>query len=258
MIAYAHRGGADDAPENTMPAFERAVAMGYRWLETDVHVTRNGVVVAFHDSILDRVTDRAGRILDLDIAEVRAADAGHWFTLDGGATYPFRGGGVAVPLLEDLLTRWDHVCVNIDAKADATVDPLMALIARLDAYSRVCLASFSDRRVARMRALSMGRAQTSMGRFAVATAYASSRAGRMPQLGASRVQVPLRAGSLRVADERFVLAAHRARLPVDVWTINTEPEMHALVDLGVDGIMSDRPALLKTVLTRHDRWENGI
>ncbi|MFN2581880.1 MAG: glycerophosphodiester phosphodiesterase family protein, partial [Candidatus Dormibacteria bacterium] len=110
MIAYAHRGGADEAPENTLPAFEHAVSLGYRWLETDVHVTRDGVVMAFHDDRLDRVTDRAGRMISLTLDEVRAADAGYWFTLDQGTTYPFRGRGVTVPTLEELLTRWPHVC----------------------------------------------------------------------------------------------------------------------------------------------------
>ena len=123
-IAFAHRGGGGEAPENTLPAFEAAVALGYRYLETDVHVTGDGVLLAFHDSSLERLTDRVGRIGALSLAEVRAADAGYAFSPDGGRTFPFRATGVMVPTLEELLTRWDDVYLNIDAKADDTVAPL--------------------------------------------------------------------------------------------------------------------------------------
>ena len=256
MIAYAHRGGADGAPENTMHAFERAVALGYTWFETDVHLTRDGVVVAFHDDRLERVTDGTGRIIDLTYAEVQHADAGYWFTLDGGATHPFRRSGVTVPALADILERWPQVHVNVDAKADHTVAPLIALLQRLDAFSRVCLASFSDRRLARMRRLASGAVVSSMGRVAATSAYAWSRFGRMPRLNASRVQVPMRAGVLRL-DRRFVDAAHRAGLAVDVWTVNSEREIHDALDLGVDGIMSDRLDLLKRILVDRGEWDNG-
>jgi glycerophosphoryl diester phosphodiesterase len=256
MIAYAHRGGADGAPENTMRAFERAVSLGYRFFETDVHVTRDGVVVAFHDDRLERVTDGRGRIIDLTYAEVQQADAGWWYTLDGGATHPFRGRGVTVPALADILERWPDVHVNIDAKADHTVVPLMALLDRLDAFSRVCLASFSDRRLARMRHQARGAVVSSMGRVAASSAYAWSRLGRMPRLNASRVQVPMRAGVLRL-DRRFVDAAHRAGLAVDVWTVNSEHEIRDALGLGVDGIMSDRLDLLKRMLVDRGEWDNG-
>lgn len=257
VIAYAHRGGADGAPENTMPAFERAVELGYTWLETDVHLTRDGVVVAFHDSALDRVTDRGGRIAELTYAEVAAADAGHWYTLDGGTTYPFRGSGVTVPTLADILNRWPEVRVNIDAKADTSVAPLIRLLGDLDAFSRVCLASFSDRRLTRMRRLARRPVLTSMGVRTLTATYMWSRFGRFPPGLASRVQAPMRAGGVRVVDERFVSAAHRAGLCVDVWTVNSESEMLEALDLGVDGLMSDRLELLKRVLTERGKWENG-
>lgn len=240
-----------------MAAFERAVQLGYTWFETDVHVTRDGVVVAFHDGRLDRVTNHRGRIADLTYAEVSTADAGYWCTLDLGATYPFRGRGITVPTLADILQRWPHVRVNIDAKADHTVAPVMALVHRLDALPRVCVASFSDRRVARMRRLARGTVLSSMGEIAVTTAYASSRFGRMPRLGAARVQVPLRVGALRLVDQRFVDAAHRAGLAIDVWTVNSEREIHHALDLGVDGIMSDRLKLLKQILIERGKWDNG-
>ncbi len=252
-IAFAHRGGGGEAPENTLPAFEAAVTLGYRYLETDVHLTRDGVLLAFHDSSLERLTDRAGRIRALSVAEVREADAGYGFSPDGGHSFPFRGTGVLVPTLEELLTRWDDVFVNIDAKTDDTVAPLIALVQRLHAFNRVCIGSFSDRRVARIRALAGGRICSSMGQVASAMAYAASRTGRMPRFHADCLQVPQRWGKLRI-DRRFVSAAHRAGLPVHVWTVDDQTEMEFLLDLGVDGIMTDRPRLLKQVLEARGLW----
>jgi glycerophosphoryl diester phosphodiesterase len=252
-IAFAHRGGAGEAPENTLPAFEAAVALGYRYLETDVHLTRDGVLLAFHDGSLDRLTDRVERIGDLSLAEVREADAGYAFTTDGGLTYPFRNTGVVIPTLEELLTRWNDVSVNIDAKADDTVAPLVELVSRLDAFNRVCIGSFSDRRVARIRALAGGRICSSMGQVASGMAYIASRSGRMPRFHADCLQVPQRWGRLRI-DRRFVNAAHHAGLHVHVWTVDDEAEMESLLDLGVDGIMTDRPRILKQVLEARGLW----
>lgn len=251
-IAFAHRGGADDAPENTLVAFAAAVALGYRYLETDVHLTRDGVLVAFHDARLDRVTDRRGAIAELEIAEVEAADAGHRFSCDGGRSFPFRDCGVRVPRLEALLSRWPRCRVNIDPKTDACVAPLIALVDRLGAWERVCIGSFSDRRLRRVRRLSQGRACTSMGPCAVAVARMASASGSMPRQGADCVQVPLRRGRIPIVTARFVRAAHRAQLPVHVWTVDDEPTMQRLLDLGVDGIMTNRPRLLRDVLAARD------
>jgi glycerophosphoryl diester phosphodiesterase len=246
-VAIAHRGGAEEAPENTLEAFGAAVALGYRSLETDAHVTRDGVVVAFHDPRLDSRTDRTGAIAALSIAEVEAADAGYVFSPDGGCSFPFRGRGVRIPRLEELLLRWPEARVNIDPKADACVEPLVAVIDRLDAWGRVGIGAFSDRRLRRIRALSRGRACTSMGPRAVAGARAAALLGLMRRAGADCVQVPLRSGRIPIVTAGFVRAAHRAGLPVHVWTVNAEASMHELLDLGVDGIMTDRPRLLRDV-----------
>lgn len=239
-----------------MAAFERAVALGYRWLETDVHVTRDGVVVAFHDNRLDRVTDRSGVIAGLTYAEVCAADAGFWFSLDGGATHPFRNRGLAVPALRDVLERWPDVQVNIDAKADRTVAPLMRLLRRMNALPRVCLASFSDRRLRRMRRLAGRPVRMSAGRLAVTAAFVASRTGRMPRLHATRLQIPTHARGIPLLDERLVSAAHATGLAVDVWTVNTDRQITEVLDLGVDGVMSDRLELLKRVLADRGGWQN--
>ncbi len=249
-IASAHRGGAGEAPENTLAAFQIAVALGYGYLETDAHLTRDGVLVAFHDDRLDRVTDRKGAIAELGIAEVEAADAGYAFSPDGGSSFPFRGRGIRVPRLEEILMRWPEVRVNIDPKSDPSVEPLAALLDRLGAWSRVCIGSFSDRRLRRIRSLSRGAACTSMGPRSVALARLAATSGTMARLGADCIQVPMRRGPFAIVTGRFVRAAHRAGLPVHVWTINDEPTMSDLLDLGVDGIMSDRLRLLKDVFAR--------
>ncbi len=247
-LAIAHRGGAEEAPQNTLEAFEAAVALGCRYLETDAHLTRDGVLVAFHDPRLDALTDRTGAIAELTVAEVEAADAGHVFSPDGGRSFPFRGRGVGVPRLEELLVRWPEARVNIDPKDDASVEPLVALIERLRAWDRVGFGAFSDRRLRRLRALSGGRACTSMGPRAVAVARAAALSGRMPRQGADCVQVPLRSGPIPILTAGFVRAAHGGGLPVHVWTVNDAPTMHRLLDLDVDGIMTDRPRLLRDVL----------
>ena len=249
-LAIAHRGGAGDAPENTLPAFAAAVALGYRYVETDVHRTRDGVLVAFHDAVLDRVTDGTGAIADLDLADVQAADAGHAFSADGGRTFPFRGAGIQVPRLESLLTSWPELYVNIDPKSDACVEPLAALLDRLAAWDRVCIGSFSDARLRRVRKLGRGRACTSMGPRAVAVARVVAACGRIPRLGADCLQVPVRHGRVPIVTRRFVAAAHRAGLPVHVWTVDDEAEMQRLLDLGVDGVMTDRLRVLRDVLRR--------
>ena len=240
-----------------MPAFESAVALGYRYLETDTHLTADGVLVAFHDADLDRLTDGAGPIAELSLREVQQADAGYRFTTDGGRTFPHRDRGLTVPALHDLLLRFPTARVNIDAKADSAAAPLVNLVRSLDALDRVCVASFSDRRIAQMRALSGGRLCTSMGRNAVAMSWLASRTGRMPRFNADCVQVPIRSGGIRVVDRRFVRAAHAAGLQVHVWTVDDEPTISELLELEVDGIMTDKPSLLRAVLTHRGQWSDA-
>jgi len=241
-VVIAHRGASGEAPENTLEAFEAAVDAGCRYLETDAHVTSDGVVVAFHDRRLDRATDRRGVIEQLTIAEVEQADAGHHLP-------DFRGRGVKVPRLEEVLTSWPAARVIIDPKTDRATEPVCALLDRLDAWDRVCLGAFSDRRVQRVRQLSRGRACTSMGPAATATAViAANASGRMPRLGADCLQVPIRDRGVRIVTERFVRAAHRARLPVQVWTVDEPRTMHYLLDIGVDAIMTNRPRALFDVI----------
>jgi glycerophosphoryl diester phosphodiesterase len=237
-LAFAHRGGAGDWPENTMPAFEHAVQLGYRYVETDVHVTADGVLVAFHDESLDRVTDRSGLIRELPWAEVSAARV---------------DGREPIPLLEDLLGTWPRLRVNIDPKHDTAVDPLIEAIGRTDSVRRVCIGSFSDRRLERVRRALGPQLCTSLGPKGTAKLKAAS-FGAPLKLPAPCAQVPVRARGVTVTDDRFVRTAHRLGLQVHVWTIDDPAEMHRLLDLGVDGIMTDRPAVLREVLERRGQW----
>ena len=239
-LAFAHRGGAGDWPENTMPAFEGAVALGYRHLETNVHLTADGVLVAFHDESLDRVTDRSGAIAELPWSEVRQARV---------------DGREPIPLLEDLLGAWPDVCINIDPKHDRSVEVLAEVIERTGSVERVGIGAFSDRRIARLRARLGPKLCTSLGPRGVArlrTASLGVPAGRF--VSAQCVQVPPQARGRTLVDDRFVATAHRHGLQVHIWTIDEPDEMERLLDLGVDGIMTDRPAVLKDVLQRRGCW----
>lgn len=243
-LAIAHRGGAGDWPENTMPAFEGAVALGYHYVETDVHVTADGVLLAFHDDRLDRVTDRTGLI-----AETRWADVRH-ARVDGREP---------IPRFEELLHAFPNLRINIDPKHDGAVVPLADALRRARAVDRVCVGSFSDKRLARIRRILGPRLCTSLGPAGVKRLVATAR-GVPVGLGRRWVpcaQVPVRHGRLVVVDERFVAAAHRLGVEVQVWTIDDPAEMTRLLDLGVDGIMTDRPAVLKDVLERRGQWPTG-
>ncbi|MGY1623009.1 glycerophosphodiester phosphodiesterase [Geodermatophilus sp. SYSU D00965] len=241
-IAMAHRGGAIEHLENTMPAFQACVALGYRYLETDVRVTADGVPVVFHDATLDRVTDRSGRIDQLPWAEVAAARI---------------GGREPILRLEELLCAWPDVRFNLDIKAAGVLAPLARTVRRLDVADRICLGSFSDARIAAARRLFGPTVCTSLGPRGVAALRLSSyspRAAGLVRIQAGCAQVPLQLGGRALVDERFLAAAHARGLQVHVWTVNTEEETTAMLDLGVDGVMTDRPAMLRELLEKRDQW----
>ena len=239
-VAFAHRGGAGDWPENTMPAFEGAVALGYRYIETDAHVTSDGTIVAFHDDRLDRVCDRTGIIADLTWSEVRLARV---------------DGREPIPLLEDLLTTWPDLRINIDPKHDAAVEPLAEVIRRCDAVDRVCIGSFSDERIAAMRDLLGPRLCTSLGPKDTTRLVAATRRLASGRFEGAAAQVPLKHGRVPIITRQFIRGAHRLGIAVHVWTIDDPTEMERLLDLGVDGIMTDRPSVLKDVLVSRGLWD---
>lgn len=241
-IPFAHRGGTSEAPENTLPAFEHAVALGYRYLETDVHLTADDVLVAFHDPDLRRTCGVDRKIDELstgELADIRV------------------DGRVPIPLMGELFDRFPGVRFNIDCKSDAAVGALVRLIREREAIELVCLGSFSHARLIKLRALLGPGLLTCMSPQEVAFLRLS---GRLRGSGPRVAQVPVRYGrptgplGVTLVTARFVRAAHRHRLPVHVWTIDDPTEMNRLLDLGVDGIMTDRPEILRSALEQRHAW----
>lgn len=238
-IPFAHRGGASEAPENTLPAFQHAVDLGYRYLETDVHATADGVLVAFHDDVLDRVTDRTGRIDELAWSDVREARV---------------DGREPIPLLEEVLGAWPEVRINIDPKADTSVEPLIEVLRRTGAADRVCIGAFDDTRIDRVRDAFDGGLCTGFGPAQVLDLL-STMGGQARAFRSQCVQIPAVDGRGRpFCTEALVEAAHAHGLVVHVWTIDDPEEMAHLLDIGVDGIMTDRPAVLRDLLVDRGTW----
>ena len=221
-----------------MKAFEQAVALGYRYVETDVHVTADGVLLAFHDDVLDRVTDRTGVISELPYAEVSKA------LVDGKEP---------IPRLDELLAAWPELKVNIDPKHDESVEPLAAVITKAGAAERVCIGAFSDERLARIRELVPGIC-TSLGPMAILQLGLAAQGQDIADLPAPCAQIPTHFGDTEILTLALVEEAYRRNVQIHVWTIDEAPEMERLLDLGVDGIMTDRNAVLKDVLTARGRW----
>jgi glycerophosphoryl diester phosphodiesterase len=258
-LAFAHRGGAAHAPENSWPAFEHAAGLGYRYLETDIQATADGVLVAFHDRTLDRVCGQQGRVCRLsyrDLASVRVQ------------------GSETIPKLEDLLGAWPDIKFNIDVKDAPAIRPLAEVLQRANAWDRVCVCSFSATRLrATRRALGQPvcMAASPFGAFVVRVGGprgprdvtgphrfggAASPERRMGPLaewlaraGVRCLQVPAYA-----ATASFIRRAHALGLHVHAWTINDRPTMIRLLDLGVDGIMTDETVALREVLTARNQW----
>ena len=241
VLAFAHRGDSEAAPENTAAAFESAVTQGYRYLETDVHCTRDGVLIAFHDDRLDRVTGERGIIRELNYPDVARARV---------------MGREPIPLMEDLLGNFPDTRFNIDPKSDAAVGPLIEMIKRTQAHDRVCIGSFSDRRLCRVRSELPG-VCTSMATLETTRARLSSIGLPIGSLRAACAQVPVTWNGIKVIDHRFVQAMKTRGLQTHVWTVNEPQEMHRLLDLGIDGLMTDRPAVLKEVLLARGQWHQN-
>ncbi len=235
VLAFAHRGGTGVHPENTMAAFGHAVELGYTYLETDVHLTADGVLVAFHDEDLERTCGRPGRIAELPWAEVAAARV---------------ADREPIPLLEDLLGQFPEARINIDCKSDGAVEALLATLQRTNSFERVCVGAFSDERLRRLRSLAGPGLCTSLGPRETARLVSGLPAGAT----AHAAQVPVRSGPVRVVTPATVNRAHRRGLQVHVWTIDDPIEMGRLIDLGVDGIMTDQPEVLRSVLIDRGKW----
>jgi glycerophosphoryl diester phosphodiesterase len=242
-IPFAHRGGEVGGLENSMAAFQDAYDLGYRYLETDLHATADGVLVAFHDERLDRVTDRSGPISELTWDEVAKARI---------------GGREPIPRFEELLASFPDVRWNLDVKADPALQPLLTLLAEDDdLLQRTCVGAFSDARLVSVRTVLGERVCTSAGPNEVRQLRATSLLGRFSArlpIAADCVQIPPRYGRIPLVDRALLGAARAQGMPVHVWTINEEAEMHRLLSLGVDGVFTDATRTLREVLEQRGEW----
>lgn len=234
-ITMAHRGYAANHPENTMGSFGAAIELGVCHIETDVQATSDGEVVVFHDDRLERLTGKGGMVSEMtwnDLRQLRVE------------------GREPIPRLGDALSAWPGIRFNIDAKSDGVVEPLLKLLRRNDAWDRVCVGSFSGRRLEFMRNAAGPRLCTSMGPLEVLRLRLAALGMAAGGFRANCAQVPPRHRGLRVVDRTFVNAAHDRNLAVHVWTINDPDEMDDLLELDVDGIVSDEAVLALAACAR--------
>ena len=265
VLNFAHQGGAREGPSSTLLAMRQAVAEGAHAIELDVHCTADRHLVVCHDATVDRTTDGSGRIADLTLAEVQSLDNAHWWVPDAvvdhdaaPGSFPLRGRApddpdLRIPTLREVLESFPGTFLNLDIKETAPAvrpyeDDLARLLAEFGRTDDVIVASFSDDAVAAFSSLAPHIATAAASNASAAFYFAVAAGEPPPPTRASALQVPLAFGGVTVVDERFVAAAHRAGLAVHVWTIDERDEMEALVELGVDGIMTDRPSILSTVL----------
>ena len=252
-LVIAHRGGAGLWPENTLYAFERASALGVDVIETDVRATADGELVVFHDAGVERTTDGAGRVGALTLAELKRLDAAYRFSTDGGRSFPLRGTGVVVPTLREVFEALPRMRFNIEPKqaAPSLAAPLCRLIREQGMADKVLIASFTATTLAEFRR-ECPEVATSAATGEVASFLTLHGAGLAASYSPSMqaLQVPEQAGALRVLTRDFVEAAHGRNLRVHAWTVNAEGDMRRLVEMGVDGVMTDYPDRLLKVLGR--------
>lgn len=246
-IVMAHRGGGDEAAENSMAAFRRLGEIGIRYLETDAQLTADGQVVLCHDSSLERTYSGEGLISEHTYSEIlRLRDA------DGGQ----------MPLLADVLNEFPELYLNLDAKTNEVAEPMLQVLEDHDALGRTMIASFSEGRLEKIRKEAGPEVSTSLGVSAImrlmAAAQTNSNAETWrvpgPRRRARAAQVPDRTRGIRVLDPRLVATSHAAGLAVHVWTINDPDQMVNLVQMGVDGIITDRPSMAKEIFQDMGVW----
>jgi glycerophosphoryl diester phosphodiesterase len=250
----AHRGGSALAPENTLAAFDRAVALAADAIETDVRLSKDGVVMVFHDEDTLRLTGTPGSIEARTAAEIAELDAAFSFTPDAGATFPLRGARLRVPSLAEALRRYPRMRFSVDAKAPepALADALARTIQEARAEDRVCVGSFVDAQAERLGALLPGVCRF-LPQDAATRHVLAARSGAAPvglPAGYDLADLPARMGDTVVVEPTVVEHFHRLGIPVHVWTVDDEDEMRALLAIGVDGIVTDRPDVLARVLGR--------
>ncbi len=254
---FGHRGAAALAPENTLPSFAIAASLGAAYLELDVHASRDGVIVVHHDVTIDRTTEDSGPIKDRTWADVERLDAGYRFTMDGGKTFPYRGQGVRIPTLDAVLSAHPGLRFNIEIKqADpAIIDEVSALLGRADSSERTLLAAEKEPIMSAIRRAVGSGIVTGSSEADVLSFFAHFEAGTLDSYDPPGValQIPPRFGDRELVTADVLEAAHGKGIEVHVWTINEVAEIERLLDLGVDGIMSDAPGRVAAAIARRRR-----
>jgi glycerophosphoryl diester phosphodiesterase len=241
---FAHRGCAGDYPENTLPSFRAAAGIGAEYFELDVHMARDGEIVVSHDESLERNCGTRGIIRELDWASIAAADAGWGFTADGGATHPFRGRGIRIPRLAEVLAEFPaiHVIVEIKQQSPSLVRAMLAVIDAAGARRRVLIASEHQEPISELRALAPGMPTNfpygEVAEFLQAMAAPST--DYRPR--ADALQIPPEYEGWKLVTPDSIAFAHRLGVEVHVWTVNEEAAIGELLEMGVDGILTDFPA----------------
>jgi len=243
---FAHRGASARSPENTLESFRLARKAGAPYLELDVHLSVDGQVVVIHDNSISRTTGRRGRVERMTLAEIRRLDAGHEFTLDRGRSFPYRAQGLLIPTLEEVLEEFPEARITIEIKKtrEGIGSAVLEVIRRCRAIERVLVASHEHEHLKEFRSLD-GNVPTSFSKAEIREFLARLRGGVTDgyQAPGLALQVPEYFGLRRVTSVAFIEAAHRLGLEVHVWTVNEPVHMKRLLSWGVDGIMTDDPAL---------------
>ena len=257
VLVIAHQGGDGERPSNTMSAFTHAVELGVDVLEMDIHSTSDGVLVVIHDDTVDRTTNGTGNVNDLTFAEIQALDAGYnWNTLDGRTPEThesFRGQGVTIPALEEVIQTFStlRMVIEIKQQTPSIAQPLCDMLREYDMTEKVIVASFADTPIYEFRQI-CPEVPTSAVESEVRTFYVLNLIGlsRAYASSAYAFQVPEYSGDIHVVTPGFIASAHTHNIAVQTWTINDVETMHRMIDLGVDGIITDEPTLLLDLLGR--------
>jgi glycerophosphoryl diester phosphodiesterase len=253
LVVFAHRGGGGRWPENSMFAFQHAAELGVDGLELDIHSTADGELVVIHDPFVDRVTNGRGAVRQMSLTELRQLDAGYWWTEDGGHSYPFRGQGITIPTLAELLKTFPHHWINIDIKQKdpPIVQPFVEMLRTYGMVNQVCVGSFHTPTVNAFRRLCPQAATAAtLTEVQLFLALNVVGLGTLLPRRAVAMQLPEVERQLRVVTPEFVRAAHRQGTAVHVWTVNDIAQMCRLMAMGVDGLMTDYPDILLKLLKR--------
>jgi len=252
-LVIAHQGGDGLWPGDTMYAFEHAAELGVDVLEMDLHISKDDVLVVMHDEAVDRTTDGSGNLEEMALDEIKQLDAGFDWTLDNGATYPYRGQGITVPTLEEVFQAFPDFRMTIEIKKTerSMAEPFCSLIREYGMQDKVLVASFHDERMQEFRQV-CPEVATSSARQETTIFVLMSKAflGRLYSPKFYSLQVPEESSGITVMTAQFVRAAHERNIRVEPWTIDDPEQMRLYIEWGVDGIITDRPDLMLEVLGR--------